>query len=101
MNNTDFSINTHSFTAIKHTDLSFKDGNIVLLAGTSYFLVHQGILSRHSQILDQLMCTMDSSPALEGHPILTLPDSSADVAHFLKAIYDGMLEYLSSSLHSS
>ncbi|OJA14502.1 hypothetical protein AZE42_04456 [Rhizopogon vesiculosus] len=93
MDATDFSANRHSanvYTAIKYTDLYFKDGNIVLLAGMSYFLVHQGLLSRHSEVLDQLIRTMDNSLVLEGRPVLTLPDLSPDITHFLKAIYDGI-----------
>lgn len=87
-------------TPVKYTDFCFKDGNIVLLAGMSYFLVHQGLLSRHSEVLDQLMSTMHNNLTLEGRPVLTLPDPSADTVHFLKAIYDGMLAHISSSLHS-
>jgi len=96
----DFSTsNVHS--PIKHTDLYFKDGNIVIVAGMSYFLVHQGLLSRHSEVLGQLMHTMDSSQTLEGRPVLALPDASIDIAHLLKAIYDGVSEiFVSLSLHS-
>ncbi|KAG2150827.1 hypothetical protein DEU56DRAFT_778683 [Suillus clintonianus] len=97
MNTADFSTNRHSANvdmaihmASKHTDLYFSDGNIILLAGMSYFLVHQGLLSRHSEVLDQLMRSMDNTPALEDRPVLTLPDSSTDIAHFLKAMYDGI-----------
>lgn len=108
MNAADFSTNRHSANvqmamhmASKHTDLCFNDGNIVLLAGMSYFLVHQGLLARHSEVLDELMRSMDNTPTLEDRPVLTLPDSSTDVAHFLKAMYDGMLEHASFSLCSS
>jgi len=80
-----------------HTDIYFKDGNIILLAGMSYFLVHQGLLSRHSEVLYQLMSSMDDNPTLEGRPVLTLSDPSNDMAHFLKAMYDGMLEHIVSS----
>ncbi|OAX44146.1 hypothetical protein K503DRAFT_861722 [Rhizopogon vinicolor AM-OR11-026] len=93
MDATDLSANRHSanvHAAIKYTDIYFKDGNIVLLAGMSYFLVHQGLLSRHSEVLDQLIRTMDNSLVLEGRPVLTLPDPSPDITHFLKAIYDGI-----------
>jgi hypothetical protein len=108
MNAADFSTNRHSSNvhmtihmASKHTDLYFNDGNIILLAGMSYFLVHQGLLARHSEVLDELMRSMDDTPTLEDHAVLPLPDSSTDVAHFLKAMYDGMLEHVSFSLHSS
>jgi hypothetical protein len=107
MNGADFSTNRHSahvhmamYTASKHTDLYFNDGNIVLLAGMSYFLVHQGLLARHSEVLNELMRSMDNTPTLEDRPVLTLPDSSTDVAHFLKAMYDGMLEHVFFSFHS-
>jgi hypothetical protein len=71
-----------------------------LLAGMSYFLVHQGLLARHSEVLGELMRSMDNTPTLEDRPVLTLPDPSTDVAHFLKAMYDGMLEHVSLSLQS-
>ncbi|KAG1735095.1 uncharacterized protein EDB91DRAFT_1145192 [Suillus paluster] len=93
MNSADFSTNRHSanvHTAVKHTDLYFNDGNIVILAGTSYFLVHRGLVSRHSEVLDQLMRSMDNAPAFEGCPVLILPDQSIDIEHFLKALYDGI-----------
>ncbi|KAG2148312.1 hypothetical protein BD769DRAFT_1411466 [Suillus cothurnatus] len=76
MNAADFSTNRHSSNvhmtihmASKHTDLYFNDGNIILLAGMSYFLVHQGLLARHSEVLDELMRSMDDTPTLEDHAL--------------------------------
>ncbi|KAG7091075.1 hypothetical protein E1B28_010132 [Marasmius oreades] len=75
--------------------LSFKDGNIALLAKGQYFLVHQGILSRHSAILKSSISDIISSPQTttsEGIPVLDVQDSPDDLYHFLAALYDGLSE---------
>lgn len=83
---------------VRHADLSFVDGNIVVLAGSEYFLVHQGLLVRHSQVLHDLIKAMDPAPAIEGRPVLSLPESSRSIAYLLQALYDGMSVL---SLHTS
>ena len=75
---------------VRHADLSFVDGNIVLLAGSNYFVVHQGLLVRHSQVFHDLINAMDTTPAIEGRPVLSLPEPSHSIAYFLQALYDGM-----------
>ncbi|KAH7888792.1 hypothetical protein F5I97DRAFT_1855572 [Phlebopus sp. FC_14] len=94
---TDFSTNRHSAASkasdtshARHPDLCFTDGNIVILAESAYFLVHQGLLSRHSQVLEELIKTMDDTPAIEGRPVLSLPETSTSVAYLLQALYDGI-----------
>ncbi|KAF9244858.1 hypothetical protein BU15DRAFT_41596 [Melanogaster broomeanus] len=90
----DFSTNIHTASEktslVRHTDLSFADGNIVILAGPSYFLVHQGLLSRHSQVLEHLIKSMDPTPTIEGRPVLSLPEPPDSIACFLQALYDGI-----------
>ncbi|KIJ67683.1 hypothetical protein HYDPIDRAFT_173491 [Hydnomerulius pinastri MD-312] len=93
----DFSTNRHSGSSrslgtspARHVDLYFSDGNIVILAGSDYFLVHQGLLSRHSEVLEELIKQMDSTPGIEGRPVLSLPEPSHSIAHFLQALYDGI-----------
>ena len=83
---------------VRHADLSFVDGNIVVLAGSDYFIVHQGLLVRHSQVFHELIKAMDTTPAIEGRPVLSLPESSRSIAYLLQALYDGMSVL---SLHSS
>ncbi|KAF9227465.1 DNA topoisomerase IV, alpha subunit [Gyrodon lividus] len=99
---TDFSTNRHSASEttslVRHTDLSFADGNIVILADFDYFLVHRGLLTRHSEVLEHLIKSMDPTPAIEGQPVLSLPEPSDSIACFLQALYDGTSVYL---LHTS
>lgn len=83
---------------VRHGDLSFVDGNIVVLAGSEYFLVHQGLLVRHSQVLHDLIKAIDPTSSIEGRPVLSLPESSRSIAYFLQALYDGMSV---TSLHAS
>ncbi|KAJ3877905.1 hypothetical protein F5051DRAFT_242501 [Lentinula edodes] len=77
----------------RHTDFSFKDGNIALLAGKCYFLVHQGLLCRHSPVLRTALESLENAStfvSLEGRPVLEVQDSSEDMFYFLIALYDGI-----------
>ncbi|KAJ7647368.1 hypothetical protein FB45DRAFT_893265 [Roridomyces roridus] len=95
----DFSTNRHdshpplaAVAATRHPQLSFADGNIAVLdlTGSVYFLVHQGLLCRHSVPLQHATNALDSRIQLEGRPILRLQDSSHDIFHFLTSLYDGL-----------
>ena len=76
----------------RRPSLSFEDGNVALLAGQCYFLVHRGFLSRHSEYLAER--TRDngshSTMTLEGRPVLHLPDSPDDISLLLHSMYDGL-----------
>lgn len=70
--------------------LWFEDGNVVIIAGSKAFRVHKGVLSRNTQIF-QDMFTMDQPSEDEkkfGCPFVHLSDSASDVEHFLHALYD-------------
>jgi hypothetical protein len=94
----DFSTNQHSFKAVKYEipmrvqDLCFDDGNLAILAGNHYFLIHEGVICRASPVLRALTMAMDrdNSHVLEGRAVLALQDSSDAMANFLQALYDGM-----------
>jgi hypothetical protein len=94
----EFSTNRHSgkpqdavqLDLIPHLDLCFEDGSLAVLTGRYYFLVHEGLLRRHSQVLDDLIKTIDRSKLLNGRPILVLEGCPQDMANFLQALYDGM-----------
>ncbi|KAF7361926.1 hypothetical protein MVEN_00537600 [Mycena venus] len=77
----------------RHPDLSFPDGNIAILTGSVYFLVHKGLLCRHSVPFQQATKALEQarSKQLEGRPILHATDSPHDMSHFLSALYDGIL----------
>ena len=76
----------------RHPDLCFNDGNLAVLTGGHYFLVHQGLLCRHSAPLAAIVKTLEGKQArfLEGRVVLELSDASNDVYYFLLALYDGM-----------
>jgi hypothetical protein len=80
------------FSPSRHPDLCFNDGNLAVLTGSHYFLVHQGLLCRHSAPLAAIVKTLEGKQArfLEGRVVLELPDASNDVYYFLLALYDGM-----------
>lgn len=98
MNSDDFSTNMHFATKIstetpaRHPDLCFNDGNIAILTGGYYFLVHEGLLCRHSEVLDKLAKGLDRTQArlVEGRNTLQLGDSPEAMSNFLLALYDGM-----------
>ena len=77
----------------RHPDLSFPDGNIAILTGHTYFLVHAGLLCRHSEELRAAIKTIDTPTGdrlFEGCPVLHCDDTPDDMAHFLAALYDGV-----------
>jgi hypothetical protein len=76
----------------RRLSLSFEDGNVAILAGKSYFLVHRGFLSRQSEYLAELTKDIYSCPTmtLEGRPVLHLSDSPDDISLLLHSMYDGL-----------
>jgi hypothetical protein len=76
----------------RRPSISFEDGNLAVLAGKSYFLVHRGFLSRQSEFLAELSRDTYSRPAmtLEGRPVLHLSDSPDDISLLLHSMYDGL-----------
>ncbi|PSS37870.1 hypothetical protein PHLCEN_2v338 [Hermanssonia centrifuga] len=78
----------------RHPDLSFPDGNVVLLTGHQYFVVHQGLLFRHSSVLKEMSDELSSIDVqyLEGRPVLQLPHTPDDMYYFLRVLY-GLASY--------
>ncbi|KIK90801.1 hypothetical protein PAXRUDRAFT_35179 [Paxillus rubicundulus Ve08.2h10] len=77
----DHNVYSETTSPVRHAYLSFTDGNIVILADSNYFLVHQGLLARHSQVLGHLIT--------EGWLVLPLPEPSDTIACFLQVLCDG------------
>jgi hypothetical protein len=84
---------------IKHADLWFCDGSVILQADSTLFRVHKSQLSRRSTVFSD-MFTLPQPPVMmthatladetyEGCPVVTLYDSAEDVANLLLALYDG------------
>ena len=95
--NSDFSSNVYGNrsgcnTVTRHPDICFDDGNVAILTGSHYSLVHHGLLSRHSKVFKSLLENLFSQNdhSIEGRPMLQIQDSPEDMARFLKAHYDGM-----------
>ncbi|KZT64585.1 hypothetical protein DAEQUDRAFT_732434 [Daedalea quercina L-15889] len=87
---------------VRHPDLWFADGSIVLRAEDTLFRVHVSQLSRHSAVfadmlsLPQPACSSSAEEdesreedRIEGCPALFLYDRAEDVMHLLHALYDG------------
>ena len=76
----------------RHPDLCFDDGNIAVLSGSYYFIIHQGFVCRHSAPLATAIKELnDKLPVfLETRPVLQLSDSTNDLFCFLRALYDGV-----------
>jgi hypothetical protein len=76
----------------RHPDLCFNDGNLAVLTGGNYFLVHKGLLCRHSGPLSHTIETLESGQSrfIEGRGVLELPETPTEVYYFLLALYDGM-----------
>ncbi len=74
---------------VRHSDMCFEDANIVILAGRKYFLLHQGVLCRHSPILQQEISAIQAGNVklIEGRPVLSLPYAAKDLSYFWRALY--------------
>ncbi|KAI0330138.1 hypothetical protein GY45DRAFT_1370977 [Cubamyces sp. BRFM 1775] len=74
---------------VRHPDLCFEDGNLAIVARKQYFVVHRGLLCRHSNILAEQITSTDTAGAstLEGRLAMPLEDDAQDIAHFLSALY--------------
>ncbi|KAI0312614.1 hypothetical protein OF83DRAFT_1176462 [Amylostereum chailletii] len=87
---------------VKSADLWFSDGNIVLrtvftppespIPHHTMYNVHKGVLALNSSVFHDLFEGSQAafnigSEMYEGIPVMDMPDSPEDVAHFLKALY--------------
>ena len=81
---------------LRHPDLWFSDGSIVLKAESTIFRVHISQLARRSLFFRDLFSLPQpaSDPVgldgtFDGYPLLVLHDSAEDLCNLLKALYDG------------
>ena len=79
---------------IKNDELWMEDGNIVLIAETTSFCVHRGVLSGYSVVFKDLFSIPQPPQAeaemIEGLPVVHLPDAAEDLANFLDLLYFGI-----------
>ena len=78
------------------SDFWFRDGNIVIIAGSAAFKVHRGQLERHSEIFSDLFSIPQpmEQDLIDGCSYVELTDSPSDVFYFFSALYDGLYESL-------
>ncbi|KAJ6590089.1 hypothetical protein DFH09DRAFT_222117 [Mycena vulgaris] len=73
-------------------DLWFPDANLIFRAENTLFRVHGGILAARSTVFgDMVTVPQPAHPdgqTLDGHPIVYLHDSAAEVEVFLRAMFD-------------
>ena len=83
-----------------HEDLCFKDGNVILVAEGTCFRVHSGQLTRQSDIFKGMMSIPQPVDALsvDGCPVIEMHDRAQELAHMLKALYDGLWVHASYSI---
>jgi len=98
----------HAQENVRHTDLWFSDGSVILKAENTLFRVHISQLSRHSaffrdlfslpqpphcnrtrSLSDSSSITVLDGTHLEGCPVVYLHDTAEDVGNLLAALYDG------------
>ena len=83
---------------IKHEQLWFEDGNVVLLAESTYFRVHGSILARSSEVFRDMLqlATPTAGPdeMIEGCPIVPLTDTAEEIAVILAFLYNGYQWYV-------
>lgn len=79
----------------RYEQLWFEDGNVMIIAEDTAFRLHRGILSRHSEVFRDMFSIpqpQGDAEIMEGVPVVHLPDSLHDLAHFLCALYDGEIK---------
>jgi hypothetical protein len=81
---------------LRHPDLWFSDGSVVLKAESTLFRVHSSQLARRSLFFRDLFSLPQPAKdavgldgTFDGCPLLVLHDSAEDLSNLLKALYDG------------
>ncbi|KAJ6567022.1 hypothetical protein B0H19DRAFT_716897 [Mycena capillaripes] len=77
-------------TQTRVEELWFSDGGLIVQAEQSLFRVSGGILAARSPVFKDMLSFIQPPDAekIDGCPVVTLPDSAADVTCFFKAIFD-------------
>ncbi|KAF9446566.1 hypothetical protein P691DRAFT_776773 [Macrolepiota fuliginosa MF-IS2] len=81
----------NSTTALqKDKDVYCDDGNVLLVAGTTCFRVHQSLLAKHSSVFHDMfnIPQPNSQETFEGVPKVDLQDDPAVVRALLRVIYE-------------
>ncbi|KAJ6548103.1 hypothetical protein DFH09DRAFT_1366968 [Mycena vulgaris] len=70
--------------------LWFSDGSLVIKADHRLFRISGAVLAARSPIFRDMLAFPQppDAEAIEGCPVVTLPDSATDVSYFLEALFD-------------
>ncbi|KAI0085849.1 hypothetical protein BDY19DRAFT_964688 [Irpex rosettiformis] len=76
---------------VRHENLSYDDGNLLVVAESTMFQVHRSVLARKSALFKDLLSLPqpDTEEKIDDLPVVRLLDSSADVALLIDSIYNG------------
>jgi hypothetical protein len=70
----------------------YKDGSVVLQAESTQFLVHETLLSQHSQVFREMFSLNPSTETpterVDDRPLVHLSDTVDSVEHLLTVLYD-------------
>ncbi|KIJ39243.1 hypothetical protein M422DRAFT_32749 [Sphaerobolus stellatus SS14] len=87
---TDNQSHSREIRRVKHPDLYFTDGTIVLMAGTMIFRVYYGQLCQESEVFRNMMEDAEHIPkdgeTYDGCPLVQLTDDPEMLGYFLKAL---------------
>ncbi|KAJ7496929.1 hypothetical protein FB451DRAFT_1017263 [Mycena latifolia] len=75
---------------ITRSDIWHSDGSVVLQTEDTQFRVHWGVLALHSSFFRDMqgLPQPPDQPSVDGCPVVELQDSTTDVTHLLKVLYD-------------
>ncbi|EMD37483.1 hypothetical protein CERSUDRAFT_154136 [Gelatoporia subvermispora B] len=93
----EFSSNRHSAlpglteyeVPVRHPDFNFEDGNLALVTGCQYFVVHQGMLSHHSKAFSGMIKNRQAEGGLTlaGLTAIVTEDDPDELVCFLRVLY--------------
>ncbi|KAH8099850.1 hypothetical protein BXZ70DRAFT_941514 [Cristinia sonorae] len=79
---------------LRHTDLWYEDGNVVIVADRTAFKVHRTILSQHSLVFADMFSfpqpATNPDESYDGCPMVQVSDNATDMAIVLDIFYNGV-----------
>ena len=80
----------------QHQELWFDDGNVVLVAGNTWFKLYRGILARYSSVFRDLFQVADASAGdtIQNCPVVHVTDNPDHLVLFFVLMYDGARQYV-------
>lgn len=77
---------------IRHPELFFPDGSVVISAQQTLFKVYIGVLALNSEVFRDMFSIASGTlpadaPTYDGCPLIQMPDEAIDLERFLKALF--------------